>query len=257
MAFNRQSRCVAAATGVLVILATSACSPAENTVDGSAAVSQPVALVEAPIKTAEPQLLGTYEEGNASGYTDASAGNWRQSTSGYSEEWIRGYNDGYNLGFEAKSANAISAPGIGEPFELPGVAEFVINSAERVDEIPSSSPRYTPNLTPQEGGTLFLLTMNWTNLSNEVVGKVCWGPYSSNLKVFDTQGRELMLSDDSGFIPGNECSSGLMNGQSGDWYQAFYGLSDSELGYAVFTSYVDGEQYPVILNPSVSLKWEN
>ena len=140
-----------------------------------------------------------------------------------------------------------SALPLGYEFTLPGVASFTVHDAQQVSSIKGGA--YSGDLLPQPGGTLFLLSMTWTNLANEVVGKVCWGPYSADLKVYDTAGRELMLSDQSGHIDGNECSNGLMNGQSGDWYQAFYGLPDSELDYAVFRSYNDQSEVKVSLRP--------
>lgn len=121
----------------------------------------------------------------------------------------------------------------GESVDLPSAA-ITIFSGERAESIERN---YDDPLTPASGGTLWLLKMNWTNLSNEAVSKVCWGPYTVDVSLFDTQGREMLLDNGSGGIVGNECSTGLMTGQSGDWYAAYQGLADAEIGYAVLSDH--------------------
>ena len=194
-----------------------------------------------PVDAADPSLAltGTYDEGHEIGLEDGRLdlqGNVR-STKGKSPEWIDGYDAGRAEGNAERAAAAAAAefPRIGERFTLDGVAEIVVNAAERRDQVESELPDYTPHLQPRNGGTLWLLSMNWTNLTNEAVSKVCWGPNSAGLQVFDTKDREMLMRDDSGSIVGNDCTNGLMTGQSGDWYQAFDGLPDSVIGYAVFT----------------------
>lgn len=142
---------------------------------------------------------------------------------------------------------------VGEPVEFPS-ASITINGAERQDIIEGE---HGESLTPNDGGSLWLLSMNWTNLSNEAVEKVCWGPYTTALRVFDTQDREMLLDDRSGFIPGNECSNGLMTGQSGDWFQAYQGLADAEIGYATIQEGYSDDPIAVVLNPDVSLEWSS
>ena len=140
---------------------------------------------------------------------------------------------------------------IGEPVQFPS-ASITVNAAERRDVIEGE---YGETLSPNEGGTLWLLSMNWTNLSNEAVEKVCWGPYTTTLRVYDTQDREMLLDDNSGFIPGNDCTNGLMTGQSGEWFQAFQGLGDAEIGYATIQEGYSEDPVAVILNDSVTLEW--
>ncbi|MBD5787142.1 hypothetical protein IF650_13220 [Cellulosimicrobium terreum] len=140
---------------------------------------------------------------------------------------------------------------VGEPVEFPS-ASITINSAERKDIIEGE---FGETIEPSDGGSLWLLSMDWTNLSNEAVEKVCWGPYTTTLRVFDTEDREMLLDDNSGFIPGNDCSNGLMTGQSGEWFQAFQGLADAEIGYATIQEGLSDDPIAVVLNDDVSLEW--
>ncbi|BDZ42457.1 hypothetical protein GCM10025865_17560 [Paraoerskovia sediminicola] len=99
--------------------------------------------------------------------------------------------------------------------------------------------------------------MWWKNTSNDAVSKVCWGPDTLGLKVYDTQDREMLLDDNSGFIPGNECSDGLMTGQSGDWYQAYQGLKGAEASYAILQDYTGGDPVAVVFDDDTFLTYQD
>lgn len=141
---------------------------------------------------------------------------------------------------------------IGDTVEFES-ATIVVDAVEQQDTIQGE---FGTNLDPKGDGSLWLLSMNWTNLSKEAVSKVCWGPYTVELRVFDTENREMLLDDDSGFIPGNECSDGLMTGQSGDWFQAFQGLNGAELGYITLQEGYGDEPAVVLVDESLVLTLE-
>lgn len=142
---------------------------------------------------------------------------------------------------------------LGEAVTLPS-ASITVLSAEKADSIERA---YDGPLTPTSDGTLWLLKMNWTNLSTQAVSKVCWGPYEVDMSVYDTQGREMLLDDGSGGISGNECSNGLMTGQSGDWYAAYQGLADSQIGYAVLADYNAAEPVAIAFVDGLTLTFGN
>lgn len=141
---------------------------------------------------------------------------------------------------------------LGEVMEFPS-ASVTINSAERRDSITSDTGNIT--IAPGDGESLWVLSMEWTNLSDEAVSKVCHGPYTVEVEVYDTEDRQMLRSDESGHIPGNECSDGLLTGQSGEWFVAYTGLEDAEIGYVAVAEGYDERPQVVILDESVSLSW--
>lgn len=143
---------------------------------------------------------------------------------------------------------------LGEAMEFPS-ASVTINSAERRDSITSDTGSIT--ITPGDRESLWVLSMEWTNLSEEAVSKVCHGPYTVEVEVYDTQDRQLLRNDESGHIPGNECSDGLLTGQSGKWFLAYTGLEDAEIGYIAVAEGYDERPQVVILDDSVSLSWND
>ncbi len=82
---------------------------------------------------------------------------------------------------------------IGEEVDLPS-AEITIMDVEQVDSLAEG------RIQPDKGESLWLVSMEWTNTSNEAVAKVCHGPYAVDLEVYDTEDREMLDSSDSGFI---------------------------------------------------------
>lgn len=134
-------------------------------------------------------------------------------------------------------------------------ATIIVQVAETVTEIPTES--YTDNLYPTEGESLHLITMEWTNLSNEAVSKKCFGPYTVDMRVYDNQNREMLLSNDSGHIVGNDCSNGLLTGQSGPWIVAYQGLEGAELGYITFQrGYTDMPKI-VLVDENLTMTMDN
>ena len=85
------------------------------------------------------------------------------------------------------------------------------------------------------------------------MAKECHGPYSMRLSAFDLQGREMLMADQPGMIEGQECSTGLMQGQTGTWLSAFHSL-DEEFGWLVFEDY-NGEPAAVVLDPDLELSY--
>lgn len=124
----------------------------------------------------------------------------------------------------------IDAAKLGEPVSLPD-ADITVQNVEQVDQIQGD---YDTNIDPQDGGTLFKITMEWTNQSKAAVSKKCWGPDTVTMGVYDTEDREMLLDNNSGFIPGNDCTNGLMTGQTGPWLAAYQGLAGAEVGYILF-----------------------
>ncbi|UFU01865.1 hypothetical protein LQF12_10085 [Ruania suaedae] len=72
-----------------------------------------------------------------------------------------------------------------------------------------------------------------------------------DLTAFDVEGREMLMVDQPGYIDGQECSTGLMQGQTGTWLSAFRGL-DAELGWLIFDDY-NGEAAVVVMDPETEL----
>jgi hypothetical protein len=145
----------------------------------------------------------------------------------------------------------VKAPGMGEVLEMENT-DFTVVSAKESGPIKGEYGADGPRAG--EDGTLFLLEIEYTNKAKEAISKECWGPHWVEITVFDTQDREMLESNDSGHIPGNNCSTGILSGQSGHRYVAFEGPKDAEIGYAVFDDYTSQESMPIILNPDLTLQ---
>lgn len=111
------------------------------------------------------------------------------------------------------------------------------------------------DLTPADGERLWYVDITWTNNLPEVVGKECHGPYAMDLRAYDLQGREMLEVDQPGYIEGQECSTGLMQGQTGRWQTAFRGLGE-EFGWLAFDDY-NGEEVLVTLDQNLGLYYED
>lgn len=140
---------------------------------------------------------------------------------------------------------------IGETVDLPS-ATIVVETIERRDEIAAS---YEAPFTPNPGERLWFVRMRWINDLPEAVGKECHGPYSMDLRAFDIDGREMLMVDQPGYIEGQECSTGLMQGQEGVWMSAFRSL-DAEFGWLAFEDY-NGGVAAVVADPNVKLSFTN
>lgn len=130
----------------------------------------------------------------------------------------------------ASDTTGITFLELGETADMP-TAAITVNSVEQVPEIVSE---YGDVIRPGEGESLWLISMEWTNLDSQAVSKVCWGPYTVSMEVLDSEQRSLLQSDESGSIPGNDCSNGLLTGQSGEWYQAYIGLEGASVDLVGF-----------------------
>ena len=64
----------------------------------------------------------------------------------------------------------------------------------------------------------------------------------------------MLKVDQPGYIEGQNCSTGLMQGQTGRWQTAFRGL-DEEFGWLVFDDY-NGEEAIVVLDPDLELYYD-
>ncbi|MFC4555883.1 hypothetical protein [Georgenia faecalis] len=138
---------------------------------------------------------------------------------------------------------------MGELIRRPS-ADIVVNVLERRDSIAAD---YQEPFTAGEGERLWYVDITWTNNLAEAVEKECHGPYSMDLRAFDLQGREMLMVDQPGYISGQNCTTGLMQGQSGTWLTAFRGL-DEEFGWLLFEDY-NGEPALVTLDPSLELRF--
>lgn len=127
-------------------------------------------------------------------------------------------------------------------------AKIVVESIERATEIPVS---HGQPYTAQPGERLWFVKMRWTNNSTEAVQKECFGPYTMRHRAFDLDGREMLEVDQPGMIKGNQCSTGLMQGQEGAWLTAYRSL-DSEFGWLEFEDYKGGLA-AVVVDPSVEV----
>lgn len=141
---------------------------------------------------------------------------------------------------------------VGDLIERP-TADVVVEVLEERDVIEVSHSR-EPDYVPRDGERLWYVDITWTNNLPEVVSKECHGPYSMRLHAYDLQGREMMMVEQPGFITGQECSTGLMQGQTGRWQSAFHSL-DEEFGWLVFDDY-NGEEAVVVLDPELELYYE-
>lgn len=140
---------------------------------------------------------------------------------------------------------------VGELITLPA-ASFTVKTLEQRDVIESSSPDFVPNFTPGEGQRLWYIEIEWTNLTNEVVDKECHGPYAFSLHIYDVDGIEMQEVDQPGFVTGNNCSTGLSNGQTGTWRTAYLG-NETDFGYAEFDDLSSGDSAFVVLDPNIRL----
>lgn len=146
---------------------------------------------------------------------------------------------------------------VGDLIERP-TADITVNVIEERDFIATSSsfePYTNGRIEPGAGERLWYVDMTWTNNLPEAVGKECHGPYAMQLQAYDLQGREMLMAEQPGMIEGQECSTGLLQGQTGRWQSAFHGL-DEEFGWLVFTDY-NGEPAAVVLDPDLELYFDD
>ena len=134
--------------------------------------------------------------------------------------------------------------------QLPS-ADFTVNVLEERDSVPTSYPESEPDYVPAEGERLWYFEIEWTNNTLEAVGKECHGPDMFDLQVYDINGAEMLMVDQPGMIQGQNCSTGLRQGETGSWYTAFYG-SSADFGWALFTDYA-GEEAVITLDPELEL----
>lgn len=139
---------------------------------------------------------------------------------------------------------------VGELVQLPS-ADFTVRTIEERDMIPSEFPDFEPNFEPEEGERLWYFDIEWTNNTPDAVSKECHGPDMFDLRAYDIDGVEMLMVDQPGMIEGQECSSGLRQGETGTWYTAFYG-GEAEFGWAEFTDYA-GDEAIVTLDPTLEL----
>ncbi|KUG51434.1 hypothetical protein AVL62_08760 [Serinicoccus chungangensis] len=156
---------------------------------------------------------------------------------------------------ETTEPEAIEVHQIGEPAESP-TADLVVNAIEDRDGIPMPNglPDMPAVLEPEEGERLWYVDITWTNNLSESVAKECHGPYAMDLHAFDVEGREMLMVEQPGFIEGQNCQTGLMQGQTGTWLTAFHGL-DAEFGWLAFDDY-NGDPVFVVKNPDLELYQE-
>lgn len=141
---------------------------------------------------------------------------------------------------------------VGDLIERP-TADLVVNVLEERDFIPASSTFHyeSGKIEPKEGERLWYVDITWTNNLPEAVSKECHGPYAMQLRAYDLEGREMLMADQPGMIEGQECSTGLLQGQTGTWLSAFHGLN-ADFGWLVFEDY-NGEPAAVVLDPDLEL----
>lgn len=144
----------------------------------------------------------------------------------------------------------IETHAVGDLVQLPS-ADFTVRTIEERDQIPSSFPESTPDFEPGDGERLWYFDIEWTNNTLDAVEKECHGPYNFDLQVYDINGAEMLMVDQPGMIEGQNCSTGLRQGETGTWYSAFYG-SEAEFGWAIFTDYAGGEAF-VTIDPDIEL----
>lgn len=142
---------------------------------------------------------------------------------------------------------ALEVHQIGEKIESP-TADLVVEVVEQRDSIPTS---FDGPIEPNSGERLWYIDITWTNNLEQAVGKECHGPYEMRLHAFDLEGREMLMTDQPGMIEGQECTIGLMQGQTGRWQSAFHGL-DEDFGWLVFDDY-NGEPVLVVQDPDLEL----
>lgn len=144
---------------------------------------------------------------------------------------------------------------VGELISMPS-ADITVETLEQRDSIEKSSNFDDGNYQymPREGERLWYIDIEWTNNSSEVVSKECHGPYSVQIHAFDVNGNEMMMVDQPGTITGQECSTGLMTGQTGRWQTAFRSL-DADFGWIAFDDYEGALEF-VTLDPNLELSFD-
>lgn len=144
---------------------------------------------------------------------------------------------------------------VGDLISMPS-ADITVKTLERRDSIDKSSnfddDRY--QYEPRDGERLWYVDMEWTNNSAEAVSKECHGPNSVRVYAFDIDGNEMMMVDQPGYIADQECSTGLMTGQTGRWQTAFRSL-DADFGWLVFDDF-EGAMEFVTLDPDLELSFD-
>ncbi|WP_155875957.1 hypothetical protein [Actinotignum schaalii] len=139
---------------------------------------------------------------------------------------------------------------VGDTITLPS-ATFTVKTIEQREEIPSSSPQYIPDFVAPEGKRLWYFDIDWTNTTNDAIMSECHGPYKFNLTAYDINGVQMLEVEQPGMIEGQNCSSGLLKGESGNWKTAFTSL-DADFGWAIFEDYGGGRAI-VVKDPSLDL----
>lgn len=134
--------------------------------------------------------------------------------------------------------------------QLPS-ASFTVRTLEERELIESAFPESTPDYVPNAGEHLWFFEIEWTNSTDEAVAKECHGPDMFQIQAFDLNGTEMLMVDQPGMIRGQNCSTGLRNGETGTWLTAFIGRSET-FGWAVFTDFAGGEAV-VTLDPTLVL----
>lgn len=220
-----------AAAGLVALLA--ACGGAEGPEQAGAGATEPVQQTRAPTSEEPSTEEKTSEEPTTEEATS------EEPTTEEEPEPTRDGPDTYQ---------------VGELIERP-TADLIVNVLEERDAIPASSSfHYTSGqIEPGEEERLWYVDITWTNNLPEAVGKECHGPYAMQLRAFDLQGREMLMAEQPGMIEGQECSTGLLQGQTGRWQSAFHGL-DEEFGWLVFEDY-NGEPAVVVLDPDLELSY--
>lgn len=139
---------------------------------------------------------------------------------------------------------------VGGLIERP-TADLIVEALEERDLIATD---HEADYTPREDERLWYVDITWTNNLPDAVGEECHGPYEMHLQAFDLQGREMMMVEQPGYIQGQECATGLMQGQTGRWQSAFRSL-DEEFGWLIFNDF-NGEEAVVVLDPDLELYYD-
>lgn len=151
---------------------------------------------------------------------------------------------------ETPEPDLIDTFAIGESVQLPS-ADVTVQLIEEREVIPSDHPDFTPDFEPAEGERLWYLEIAWTNNTLDAVEKECHGPDMFDLQVYDVDGVEMLMVDQPGMIEGQNCATGLRQGETGTWLSAFNG-GEADFGWALFTDYA-GEDAVVTLDPALEL----
>lgn len=144
--------------------------------------------------------------------------------------------------------NRIETHNVGDVIKSPSTDITV----KKIESRKSIQVDYGPILTEKPGKILWLLEIKWKNNLNEAADSACFGPHDVYLRVYDINGVEMLEDDDSVHISGNDCSTGLMKGETGTWRTAFHGKKE-DFGWVVFDDF-NGEASYVTLDPDLELK---